>query len=212
LIFTDKVIFYNNAANRGGGIHFTQSSYAVLSDGVCMQFINNIALVAGGAIYADYTDYSWFLFYVNGSFTATFINNNANSVGNSIFLNISAIDSHLVNRNLSDKNSVVYVPRQFNYSNNDDQIATSPYSISLGPTATCISKSCDQAGIYFIKDVMLGKELFNSAKLIGYFNNTSEAGLFYIGCVDCTDYKFNSISGPFIYIGMSQGISITGKE
>jgi len=139
LIVADEVIFYSNAANKGGGIYFTQSSYAVLSDNASIQFINSTALVAGGAIYADYPDYTTLLFYVNGSYAATFVNNNANYIGNSIFLNLSAVESNIVNRNSSDENSIVYIPRQFNYSNNDNQIATSPYSISLGSTATCIS-------------------------------------------------------------------------
>ena len=209
LVVKHNIVFFNNAATKGGGIYFTGDSFAILSNNSRIEFINNIALEAGGAIYADFTSNPWLLFYVNGSYSATFYNNYANTVGNSIFFNIS---SDIVNRDPFDENSIVYIPRHFNYSSSDNQIATSPYSISLGSAATCISKSCDQGGVYAIKGIMLGEELFNSAMVTGYFNETSEAGLFHIECVDCGNYELNSISGSFIYIGMAKGVSIVGEE
>ena len=213
LTITGAVIFSNNAGTKGGGIYFTQSSYAVLSDNARVEFINNIALIVGGAIYADCPfQGTWLLFRVDGNYSATFIDNTANSIGNSIFFNISSKAGRHINRNSSSSNSIVHIPRQFNYSNNDNQIATSPYSVSLGPTATCISESCDQNGTYSISNVMLGEKILNSAEVIGYFNNTSEAALFHVECIHCTDYKLSSISSSFVYIGMSQGFSITGKE
>ena len=212
----NKVVFQNNAATKGAGIYFTQYSSAVLCDHVKMTFINNVAALGGGAIFADYPSSSctgllWLLFYTNGRHSVEFNNNYANSAGNSIYFNIPSECN--IETNLSSENSIMYVPKEFTYtgSNYKEQISTSPYGMTLGLPGV-VNKTSKFGWTFSIKNIMLGEALLNKAKMIGYFNDTTEQVLFHVKCLECMDYKINSISSSFIYVGASQSISIVGKK
>ena len=216
LFIYNKVVFQDNAATKGAGIYFTQNSSAVLYDHVEMTFINNVAALSGGAIFADYPSSSstcppWVLFYTNGKHSVEFKNNYANSAGNSIYFNIPGECD--IETNLSSENSIMYVPKKFTYTGSSykEQISTSPYGMTLGLPAV-VDKTSKFSWIFSIKNIMLGEALLDKAKMLDYFNNTAEQVLFHVKCLECMDYKVNSISSSFIYVGASQSISIVGKK
>ena len=210
----NQILFQNNEAIKGAGIYFTQNSSAVLHKHVTMSFINNVAAFGGGAIFADYflpSCPSWLLFYTEGKHSVNFRNNFANSAGNSIYFNIPGACN--IETNISNESSIMYVPKDFVYveSNYREQISTSPYGMSLGLPAV-VNKTSHFRWTFSINNVMPGEALLNKAKMIGYFNDTTEQVLFHVKCLECMpDYKIDIIS-PFIYVGASQSISIVGKD
>ena len=215
LNISGTVSFQNNICKSGAGMYFTGLSQVILSNGAHLTFLNNVAALGGGAIYADcpYYYFSWSLFSAEGSFTVAFVNNQAHSVGDSVFLNIPVGAAFQVgNGDPFSEDSPLRLLKQFKFSGSiADEIATSPYVIKLTPPAKCASKSCDHGGTYSIKDIMLGEEVFTSAVVVDYFNNTAETSVFYVNCLNCTDHTLKSVYQSFIYVGMSQNISIIGK-
>ncbi|XP_065915674.1 uncharacterized protein [Dysidea avara] len=207
------VFFQDNEGISGAGIYFTDFSQVLLSDGVEIVFSDNVAALGGAAIYADYplSSAPWSLFSIAGHYTATFLNNQAHGVGNSIFINIPVAESKYINKNPSSQSSIVYIPQHFNFSGTNE-IVTSPYGVSLGPPAQCLNKSCEQHGCYIIKNIMLGEEVLSSARMIDYFNNTAETALFHVKCMNCRHHRLKRFSQMFIYIGTSESISIIGEE
>jgi len=51
---SDKMSFSNNTCKRGAGIYFANYSHAILSNNADIEFINNVATIGGGAIYAEH--------------------------------------------------------------------------------------------------------------------------------------------------------------
>ena len=69
-----------------------------------MEFTVNTAALNGGAIYAEFPlalnfCYPWLLFHITGEYTETFINNHANTVGNSTFFSIPSEIAQCIVRN-----------------------------------------------------------------------------------------------------------------
>jgi len=216
LIISNKITFRNNAATKGGGIYFANFSEALLDHKSEMEFIDNTATLGGGAIYAEYPttqEYTvWLLFYTTGKYTAIFINNYANAAGNSIYFNIPPVDRYDIDRNASSDHSIVYVPNQFNYSG-ENEIVTSPYSVFLGSAVRCANSSHSQTKTCFVENIMLGEKILTAVKMIDYFNNTAEATMFHVKCIDCIYHSLTDNFTSFIYIGAaSQGVSIKGSK
>ena len=212
---SDKISFSNNLGKRGGGIYFTNYSYAILSDDADIEFTNNVVALGGGAIYAVYppSDYSslWALFHKTGK-SVTFTNNAATEAGNSIYYNIPTDITP------ASVNSIMDIPSQFNYSGKSyhSEIATSPYNLMLSSPAVCISGQCDDGGYYRVDNIMLGEEFTFTAKTIDYFNESAEAGIFLIQISNTNDeYSltgFSKYKNVLIQENPLHNIVIVGKE
>lgn len=217
----NKLNFNNNAGKRGAGIYFAYS-HAILSDNADVEFINNVAALGGGAIYAEYPKSyykPWVLFSQAGK-SVTFINNVATDAGKSIYFSIPT------NINIDDKNfypdpnsvdSIIHIPRQFNYSgrNYRDEIATSPYNLILNPPAICTSEQCSDGGNYTVEGIMLGEELPFTAKMVDYFNNSAETSVFLVQCNNCEDHGLTGSTkykSALIKDNPLHNITIVGKE
>ena len=219
LTISKKVSFRNNAAIKGAGSYFTNFSNAVIDTHADVEFTGNIAALGGGAIYAEFPSfptpsyckiYPWFLFYTTGDYTAIFTNNHAYAAGNSIFLSIPSDATSCINKNPSSNDSLIYIPSQFNYSGSNE-IATSPYSLQLGPPAIC-NGLCSDGGTYQVKGVMLGEE-FIVPKVLDYYNNSAEPTSFHISCTEnCQSYSLTGSEYEFVYNNQKMDISIIGIE
>ena len=93
-----KIQFKNNVGSNGAAISLLQSSYLILHEHLNVTFINNEALLYGGAIYSDGEDvpgYTICAIQINSNKTnyreldinMTFIDNKAGLAGNSIYIN-----------------------------------------------------------------------------------------------------------------------------
>ena len=212
---SDKVKFNNNLGKRGAGMYFTNYSYAILSNNANIEFTNNIAALGGGAIYAAYppkgSSSPWALFNQTGK-SVTFTNNAASEAGNSIYFDIPTDITP------TDANSIMDIPRQFNYSgeNYSLEIATSPYNLMLSSPAVCTSGQCDNGGYYWIDNIMLGEEFTFTAKMVDYFNNSAEASIFLIQISDTYgEYSltgFSKYKNVLIQENPLHNITIVGKE
>ena len=61
--------------------------------------------------------------------------------------------------------------KSFNYpgSKYQDEIATSPYAMTLGQPAVCSGDSRDDGGTYSLSDIMLGENLSVPANMTDFF-------------------------------------------
>ena len=219
---TGKLSFNNNAADKGAGIFLTNYSYVSLHDGSQMEFTNNVAALGGGAIYADCPSPEpsppWLLFSTSGTVNVTFHNNQAHAAGNSIFFNIPVDVSSDIIRDPSNERSIMYIPKRFNYSGNkyQDEIATSPYAVTLGQPAVCSGDSCDDGGTYSLSDIMLGENLSVPANMIDFFGHTAEPCLFQIDCYkNCDNHSlsgFTEFKYALIHNDTLQSIAILGNK
>ena len=113
------ILFKNNTAENGGAMYINQGTRVAIHDGAIIQFIDNSAMMNGGAIYVDFLCNKDNIFYYHNSSIklrgmCTFINNSATFAGNSLYFNIPRLCP--INTNISDSDSILHVPCQFNYS------------------------------------------------------------------------------------------------
>ena len=212
---SDQMSFSNNAGKRGVGMHFTNYSYAILSNSADIVFTKNVAALGGGAIYAVHPPkgYSspWALFQQTGK-SITFINNAATEAGNSIYYNVPT------DMTPASVNSIMNIPSQFNYSGKSyhSEIATSPYNLMLSSPAVCTSGQCDDGGYYRVDNIMLGEEFTFTAKTVDYFNDSAEASIFLIQYSNTTEeYSltgFSKYKNVLIQENPLHNITIVGKE
>ena len=224
LIISNEVIFRGNTAIKGAGIYFTNFSTALIDSYADFKFADNTAALGGGAIYAEFAAvpnsvgycYPWLLFYTtaHGEYTANFSNNHAHAAGNSIFFSIPSDGVDCVCRNSSSSDSLMYIPSQFNYTGSNE-IATSPYSLQLGPPAVC-SGLCSDGGTYQVKDIMLGEYFSVVTRMLDYYNNTAEPTLFQLRCSEnCQNYSLTGLDEfeyKFVETNNTMNISIIGHE
>ena len=190
LLFNAYTLFENNFADNGAALYLEQGTrvhignkYAI----VIIDFVNNSATQYGGAIYTDIPStclINGVMFdSVNWNLSISFVNNTAGIIGNSMYFNI-----HKVNTNVSNSNSLLYLPYKFNYSEPlNKSIVTSPNSVVLYFT--------NNGGIYFnnetvyISNKMLGKVITFTGAVFDYFNSPAEPTQFHVQCLyDCTHY------------------------
>ena len=85
------VLFQNNSAETGTAIYVDQNSLITVTYKSLVQFVNNSALLHGGAIYSDLSDcFDKGVLFSNISDLSSvmFINNTAIISGNSLYFNI----------------------------------------------------------------------------------------------------------------------------
>ena len=183
-IIMNTILFINNTANSGAAVYF-EEVHSISSVNADVQFINNSAVQRGGALYFNLvTDYCNVF---SDPFNASFINNSANIAGNSVYFSIP--QSCQLITNTSDKSSLMYIPKQFEYFQpfyiTGSPVVTSPYNIKLYPPTIVISNSSNDYAIQQSK--MLGELIQVNSSVLDYFNNITEPVIFSIDCKTCGD-------------------------
>ena len=122
--FSGIVLFENNTAENGGGIHTSRETRMTVEDEAIVKFINNTAKRDGGAIYVDMVcSYKTVSSYVlintfeawNGG-NAIFINNSARISDNSLYFNVPRAvtgSCKLTTTDINDPQCILHVPCQF---------------------------------------------------------------------------------------------------
>ena len=205
LELSGTVLFENNTAKNGGAMYVDQGTIVAIDDNTTVQFIGNTATLNGGAIYVDLLCNSLrsettfgFDNFLNCS--AIFINNSATIAGNSIYLSVPEFCS--VNTNISNPDSILHIPCQFNYSQPIDgkmmhipcnldytllngtgtPIVTSPHELRLYfpfSDGHNVSLTADYK-IYFISNNILGHPVKFTGAVFDYIGKPTEPTLFNI--------------------------------
>ena len=197
--------FRNNTAQSGSAIYLAHDSQVIIGINSTLEFVNNIALLFGGAIYVDLPfncifQGTTFTYLPNSSFVL-FANNSARIAGNSLYFSIP--ESCNIIKDSSDNNSIVYIPYKFTFiplpGSVMPEISTSPYAVNLCSTKCNTSNNC------FIKNRnMLGHSIYLNATVCDYYNNISESVQFLMKCIDCNNKYRLSDSKLLAYNGVSE--------
>ena len=167
--------FYNSFATYGAAIYFTDHSSFSLANGTQILFLNNVASMYGGAIYADLRtlcDEQQIVIKSGINSSVTFTGNIAGLAGKSWYFELNT--SCNLTRNLSDPNSLLYYPSSFEYTDSEfsNEISTTLYQLKLLPPANCTNfisnNSCNE---YEISGIMSGQEILIPAHALGYYGN-----------------------------------------
>ena len=193
LNFYSSSIFQHNSAKSGAAIYIAQTSQITVHDGSTVQFVNNTALLRGGAMYIDLTNcYDHGIVFINITRydAISFINNSAKLSGNSIYFNIP--NSCKVIRDYTNVDSAAYLPYKFNYSQGlhiiGPAITTTPYEISLCSSVKCdsLNNTKGYSNTCMIKNnIMLGESVYFKPIMCNYFNGVAEATTFTVNCINC---------------------------
>ena len=187
LTFDDVTLFEDNLAENGAALYTDQNAVITVNSGSLVQFINNAALLRGGAVYVDlsncFNNGIVFNNFLNYSSLA-FINNSARISGNSMYFNIP--QSCDVVRDYTNKISAAYVPYRLDYiqshSTVGPAVGATPYKINLCSAYQC-NLTADNCSIGGRK--MLGQFIRFNGTVCDYFNNVSETIQFQIRCNNC---------------------------
>ena len=187
--------FYHNfAIVRGGAIYLDLSTnlvavrcawllYQLINDGsLCNQssyvITEDCPLVNGQLLCSEFPQ----KFDNDNPQTCHFnyANNSASVAGSTIFYNVPTSTPI---ENSSNPNSIFYIPRDhcMNSSTSPRRLATQPYRLKLEAPAACLDDNCTS---YFLNDITLGEEIRVPAEVIGYNNESTEATVFFITCVE----------------------------
>ena len=187
--FFTYVLFENNTADSGAALYLEQGAQVYLQDSVHILFVNNTAIQFGGAIYVDIPSTcrtNGVMFHSQNTWNVSFINNAAGIIANSLYFNIQEFCK--IDTNISNYNSLLYLPYRFNYSETlNTSIVTSPNSAML-----CFPNH-DGGYIgnktFFISNKILGNPIIFTGAVFDYFNNSAEPTQFNVHCVKgCTGY------------------------
>ena len=200
------LLFENNTAENGGAMYLNQGSTVTINDEATVQFVANKATLNGGAIYVDFrcdnskNDVNTFDF-TSLNYSAIFVNNSAAIAGNSLYFNIPGLCP--VNRNISNDDSILHVPCQFNYfqpvngrmmqhipcdlnytllNGTGAPIVTSPHELRLyfpyNEGHNILSTS--NPNTYYIKNNILGHQVRFTGAVFDYFGKPAEPTQFNI--------------------------------
>ena len=193
LIFEANTRFENNFANNGAALYLEQGTRVHIDDKynpVIIEFVNNVATQYGGAIYTDVPStclINGVVFdSVNWDLNISFVNNSAGIIGDSMYFNIRGLCK--VTKNVSNSNSLLYLPYKFNYSEPlNKSIVTSPNSVILYFTNNDGSYITNKT--VYIRNKILGKAITFSGAVFDYFNNPAQPTQFHARCLyDCANY------------------------
>ena len=137
-----------------------------------------------------------------------YANNSASVAGSTIFYSVP--ESNPI-ENSSNPNSIFYIPKDhcMNASNSQRRLATQPNRLILKAPATCLDNDCTS---YFLGSITLGQEIRIPARIVGYNNESAEATVFFVNCIEnCSNIE---IIGriPVLINDQLSGISIIGKK
>ena len=192
LLIFDNASFENNTAENGAALYAEENAIVTVNNGSSVQFINNTALLRGGAVYADLSncfDNGIVFRYLLNYSSLVFINNSARVSGNSLYLNVP--QSCDVVRDYANETSAAYIPYKFNYTQSQTTVGpavgATPYTINLCSANHCngIAYNCLVEGVK-----MLGQPIHFNGTVCDYFNTISETVQFQVRCNDCNkEYK-----------------------
>ena len=206
--FSGVLMFKNNTAENGGALYLNQGTTIAVGNETTIQFIANTAAQNGGAIYVDFLCDD-FLNYPNTfsydpdpslKYSTVFINNSAIIAGNSLYFGVPKFCS--INTNISDYNSVLYIPCHFNYyqpvngkmihipcdldytllNGTGAPIVTSPHELRLYfpfNDGYNISSTADH-NVYFVRNNILGHPVKFTGAVFDYLGKPTEPTLFKI--------------------------------
>ena len=200
----DNVTFANNSADNGAALYLDKDSFLLVYEDI--HFINNSAVGHGGAIYIN-LDYTcrYFPFSLESQ-NSLFENNTARISGNSLYF---YVPKHCkIVKNISDDDSILYIPCKFNYSQpvngkvmhipcdldytllngTGAPIATSPHELRLYfpfNVGYNISTTSDH-NAYFVTNSILGYPVKFTGNVFGYFGKPTEPTQFDVQCVNCS--------------------------
>ena len=211
------IFFRNNTAENGGAMYLNQGTRITIANETKVQFIDNTAILNGGAIYVNILCDSLgggadtFLHTTYLKYTTMFINNSARIAGNSIYFNIPPKFCS-VNKNISDPRSILYLPCQFNYSQpingrmmnipcdldytllngTGAPIVTSPHRLRLYFPFNDVYNilSTFDYNVYFVKNSILGEVKFTGA-VFDYFGKITQPVTFSVQhqCLNISKYS-----------------------
>ena len=194
LQFKKDVLFVNNSATNGAAIHCNEACQIEFNS-FNISFINNYAMMKGGAIYVDLgsDDCTKCQPFSNLSYNATFTNNTAGMAGDSIYFSIPKSCPEITG-GIRDSSSLLYVPGTFTDSKvKRPSVTTSPNYIELcSPVVTAQDNSAHSCSIKDSK--MLGELIKFTASIYDYFNNTNdEVVILFANCDDSCgqDYELS---------------------
>ena len=187
LTFDDVTIFKDNLAENGAALYTDQNAVITVNSRSVAQFINNTALLRGGAVYVDlsncFNNGIVFNDLLNYS-SMVFVNNSARISGNSMYFNIP--QSCDVVRDRTNMISAAYVPYRLNYNQSQNTVGpavgATPYKINLCSAYQCnfTASNCSIEG-----KKMLGQIIRFNGTVCDYFDTVSETIQFQIRCNNC---------------------------
>ena len=224
-----KAIFDDNKAFNGGAVGIKTKSKCIFKDNSTVFFYNNLATDGGGAIKA-FTDSNVIL---QNTITIRFTNNSA-QYGGAIFLDKTAAMLNNSNKNhitfennfakiLGD--SVYQYVADFHNSSwlnkritgvSNKLVATPPNELKFYDPAACIQYNDNdtQCNIYYVQNVMLGKEIAIPVCVLDYYHNNQSVDSiqFSIQSVTNTNYSIEGPKHVVISCDTFEGISIIGNQ
>ena len=189
-------LFYNNRAFVGGGaINALNESYILINNHNIISFTENVAQY-GGAIFLDTT-----VTIVNSSNDIQMYNNKAAFLGNTLYQDVTESCNKGCNTN-----KFVGISNEF--------IATSPNVLKFYNPAVCINNDSDaHCNSYYVKNIMLGREIVISACVLDYYNKSITESTQFLIHSEINQHYF--ITGPkevLISCDTFQGIHIKGNK
>ena len=189
-------LFYNNKAFVGGGaVKALNESYILINNRSIISFTENVAQY-GGAIFVDTT-----VTIVNSSDDTQMYNNKAAFLGNTLYQDVtkSCNEGCITNKSVGIRNEF---------------ITTSPNVLKLYNPAVCINNDGDtHCNNYYVKNIMLGREIIISACVLDYYNKSiTESTQFLIHSEANQDYFLAGPKEVLISCDAFQGIHIKGNK
>ena len=241
LVGDGNTIFMCNRAESGGGLYLIDSYVLPHISSFQFDFVENFALVHGGAIFVELTlQCEWLLNSTVSScdrnnypcindcpcFNDNFYNNlpqkydtdnsqgcHFNYTNNSALVAGSDIFYNVPNTTPVGY-SVFYISENhcgINSSSSPRRLATQPSKLKFKTPATCI-ESDDNCTGYILNGITLGQEIIIPAQIIGYNNEPAEATVFFVTCIK--NYSTTDIVGrrPVLINDQLSGIYIIGGK
>ena len=199
LLFKDNsnALFYENVATVGGGaIRVFNDSIITIADCIMINFTDNYAQY-GGAIFLDTN-----AVMINNSDNTGiyFINNTAKLLGDSLYQEATWLC-----------NSSCKINRTLGISG--ESIATPPNEVKFYHPAICINEGNNmQCKQYYVRNVMLGKEIAIPACVLDYYNHTVHSTQFSVQSEKHPIYNNNGPNQVLISCNQSEIVNITGNQ
>ena len=192
------IFFCNNSAIEGGGaVNVLNNSSMSLKDNTTAEFTKNSAQY-GGAISLDTT-----AVIANNSYIQSlkFTNNIAKFSGNSVYKDVA----ELCNSSDCLTNRMIGMNKEF--------IATPPNELKFYDPAICIDYDNDtQCNNYYVKNIMLGREIVIPVCLLDYYNHSVESTHFSVQSKTHSIYFNSGPKDTLISRQTFEGISIMGNQ